>query len=151
MKKPTSVSEGHIILSKNFTREDRLAPTYIWPYAVYDTRYPNVKIKRGNKYLWFHLNDCKIVPEKSPEFSRIHLEERIEEPEANPMHSTDEYTNIPLQTEVTEDETVERVSVDEMDVPLAEQSTVRRSTRICRDQIDSATVVVVFLWREVMS
>ena len=92
--KPTGVSVGQIILLMNFTRGDGLVPTYIGSYEVCETKYPNVKIKRGNRYSWVHLNDCKLVPEESHEFSSIHLEENIDEPEANPSQSMEEYTNI---------------------------------------------------------
>ena len=119
--KPTGVSVTYHFV-KEFPRGDGLAPTYIGPYEVCETNYLNVKIKRGKRYSWVHLNDCKLVPEESPEFSRIHLEENIDEPEANPSPA-----------KVTEGEITEHVSVDEIGVPSAEQRTMRRSTRIRRE------------------
>ena len=62
MDKPTYFSTGQNILLRNFTRGDGLAPTYMGPYTVHDMRYPNVKIRRGSRYSWVHLNDCKVVP-----------------------------------------------------------------------------------------
>ena len=46
VEKPTCVLVGQSILLRNFTREDGLAPKYIGPYLVCDTKYPNLKIKR---------------------------------------------------------------------------------------------------------
>ena len=67
MDKPKYFSTGQNIFLRNFTRGDGLAPTYMEPYTVHDMKYPNVKIRRGSRYSWFHLNDCKVVPKFTTE------------------------------------------------------------------------------------
>ena len=71
---------------------------------MYDTQYPNVKIKRGNKYSWVHLNVCKIVQETPLESIP---------PEEEPIQSTLLDSSMSSQTDMVEAEIPENISIEE--------------------------------------
>ena len=53
------IERGDSILEKNETRKDALDPKFKGPYKVLDVRDTRVKIQKGRKRRWIHINRCK--------------------------------------------------------------------------------------------